>query len=760
MKSKSCVFWVALTSTLLVWSPGSLHAEPEWVPDESEEVEEPKDGVAVAGLVISAAALAQSLIQGINDTLTVKAQADARAASAGPDNDDAGSSADFDRVNTPLEYTLDIDAPPLLSGYELGRNGGTPHEGFAGIRIEYSDGIWQIPASGKRYSLARAKRDTTPVAGSNNKTAVAAVATFSNNGQVQAGFTKQSSSEGKQGGFDVALANGQNDITYTSEAAIIWTVGEFNLVDDGDDVTVTPPVGWTELFHDFMQLDTSAAYRPRFGFNLSSGSDSVDMLDEYVAAANQDTDAYLETMPLPDGMTVDFTIAGLTAWYDPWTSARNGRTDREVIEDYLMSEAVQVTAPHGAQPGYTPNVTKWELVTDANVFPADSLSQGGFNVPADFGGSADYVGLYFRVEGSLLDAVNRAVDDPGSNLQDQFGSVSVGQDFTVGLKFAFNWQSNAASEQEVTVADGCLGDGTSLEGALIALGGQEFAQETLSWAEPQLTGILRFNSNLSIEYHVPECPEEINETYAIPLQLSFKNLEKLGWSTTAKQNPEASLPCGDTANGLVVCSSVAGTALAGDYLVVAMSTQGLIPTNDSVNSYQYGFVFEDDGNDANNYVPAAAFQGDYFQGTDKWYALEYTPAAGWDLKVTDASNNAFQQVGSAARAIIAQNCVMLVVPLSEFDGPAPRYRVTAFRHSGDFGQNPPFDYSADFHPEIDELASVMGLETPTMPCGCNNNGGFMQVDPPDTTIPADAGVVGLACLLLAGLHAAQRRRRK
>ncbi len=198
--------------------------------------------------------------------------------------------------------------------------------------------------------------------------------------------------------------------------------------------------------------------------------------------------------------------------------------------------------------------------------------------------------------------------------------------------------------------------------------------------------------------------------------------------------------------------------MPGDYLVVAMSTQGLIPTDDPVNSYQYGFVFEDDGNDSNNYEPAPAFQGDYFQGTDKWYALEYSPAAGWDLKVTDASDNAFQQVASAAWAVIAQNCVMLVVPMSEFDGPTPQYRVTAFRHSGDFGQNPPFDYSADFHPEIDELATIAGLEPPPQ-CGCNS-GGFQQIDPPDTTIPADAGAFGVVGLLLFLMHGAHQRRRR
>jgi hypothetical protein len=33
--------------------------------------------------------------------------------------------------------------------------------------------------------------------------------------------------------------------------------------------------------------------------------------------------------------------------------------------------------------------------------------------------------------------------------------------------------------------------------------------------------------------------------------------------------------------------------------------------------------------------------------------------------------------------------------------PAPRYRVTAFRHTGDYGMNPPHDWNGDVEPMVD-----------------------------------------------------------
>jgi hypothetical protein len=118
----------------------------------------------------------------------------------------------------------------------------------------------------------------------------------------------------------------------------------------------------------------------------------------------------------------------------------------------------------------------------------------------------------------------------------------------------------------------------------------------------------------------------------------------------------------------------------------------------STSTASSSFVFDQDANTGNNYVPSPQFAGDYFQGSDKWYAVEYAPTSGWRLKVTDARNGGFVPVASAARAIIEGNSIVLAVPASEFTSPSPAYRTTSFRHSGDFGQAPPFDWLADYDP--------------------------------------------------------------
>ena len=51
----------------------------------------------------------------------------------------------------------------------------------------------------------------------------------------------------------------------------------------------------------------------------------------------------------------------------------------------------------------------------------------------------------------------------------------------------------------------------------------------------------------------------------------------------------------------------------------------------------------------------------------------------------------------------------LRVPVDEMVAPWPRYRVTAFAHQGDFGLNPPYVWSGDVQPPVEEgLAASPG----------------------------------------------------
>jgi hypothetical protein len=167
--------------------------------------------------------------------------------------------------------------------------------------------------------------------------------------------------------------------------------------------------------------------------------------------------------------------------------------------------------------------------------------------------------------------------------------------------------------------------------------------------------------------------------------------------------PAATLPrfpCGSGPEALTVCSNPSVPLAAGNYVVAWMATGGTIPLADPNRHLQFGFVFDADGNAANNYVPSPGFANDFYGGSDRWYSVEYTPALGWRLIVTDARNNAFTVIPSGARALIRDNGIVLLVPAAEFAVANPAYRVTLFSHLGNYGIPQPHIWSGDLSPTV------------------------------------------------------------
>lgn len=70
------------------------------------------------------------------------------------------------------------------------------------------------------------------------------------------------------------------------------------------------------------------------------------------------------------------------------------------------------------------------------------------------------------------------------------------------------------------------------------------------------------------------------------------------------------------------------------------------------------------------------------------------------MNVTDALNGQTLPVASNARILISENVIGLVVPRAEL-GPDPSYRVTSFRHAGDFGLQGG-EWNADVVPPVHE----------------------------------------------------------
>jgi hypothetical protein len=142
-------------------------------------------------------------------------------------------------------------------------------------------------------------------------------------------------------------------------------------------------------------------------------------------------------------------------------------------------------------------------------------------------------------------------------------------------------------------------------------------------------------------------------------------------------------PCGElTEEGwLTVCTDGYGPVPPGDVFLVYMVLDGEIPLEDPDNFYTYGAVFDADGNTANNFQAQSPYNWDYFQGTDRWYELDWDPNLGvWTLYV----NEQWNPMVSNARSVIMENVVLFFIPADEFSVERPEYRLSAFVHDGTY----------------------------------------------------------------------------
>jgi hypothetical protein len=172
---------------------------------------------------------------------------------------------------------------------------------------------------------------------------------------------------------------------------------------------------------------------------------------------------------------------------------------------------------------------------------------------------------------------------------------------------------------------------------------------------------------------------------------------------------DAAFPCGEGPVGTTLCAS--GDPFAeGQWVYVAATVIEDLVLDDPTGSYQFAFVFDADGNANNNYVPAAQYPNDFFQGTDKWYQALYTPGVGWELQVSDVRQGG-SQVASDARFVLSGRSLALLVPRGELDGDSPAFRVTAFRHEGDHGLSGG-PWSASYAPRLMEPLFEAAAGTP------------------------------------------------
>jgi hypothetical protein len=194
------------------------------------------------------------------------------------------------------------------------------------------------------------------------------------------------------------------------------------------------------------------------------------------------------------------------------------------------------------------------------------------------------------------------------------------------------------------------------------------------------------------------------EIIAVGVFLHFFQLATLG-AAFGDVGPASTItfPLGAGPNGYTLAAQIPAPMPEGNYVVAFLRADGEIPLGDTARRYQYAFVFDADGQPANNYRAAPDFPNDFFQGTDRWYEVDYQPATGWQLRVKRVdANNRVSEVGSAARVVIVKDGLLLLAPQNEFGVPRPASRMTAFAHEGDFGLRPPHTWSGDVEPPAAE----------------------------------------------------------
>lgn len=148
--------------------------------------------------------------------------------------------------------------------------------------------------------------------------------------------------------------------------------------------------------------------------------------------------------------------------------------------------------------------------------------------------------------------------------------------------------------------------------------------------------------------------------------------------------------CGETVvseelNGLevtTVCPADVVPIEEGGLIVIAATYMDLIPGPGAGEYYTYAAVFDSNGDPSDDWVYQGEYDWDLYQGTDRWYQVNWDPAAQeWSMLVS-AGLDAYGP--SAARAMLFGDTILWLIPAAEFSADLPAYRVTSFVHDGTF----------------------------------------------------------------------------
>lgn len=190
------------------------------------------------------------------------------------------------------------------------------------------------------------------------------------------------------------------------------------------------------------------------------------------------------------------------------------------------------------------------------------------------------------------------------------------------------------------------------------------------------------------------------------------------WSPVAGgESLDDLLPCGLDGDVHTLCGP---RAYAGDHLVV-LARLGAPVDFDTDRIHQYAFVFDRDGDPADDYLAGGAYPKDTWDHSDLRYEVAVNGGRS-QVNVTEGAG--FAPVSSGARVVIDGDLIAGFIPQDELgvvDGAVPM-RATTFWHLGDYGEGPGELFNIDLFPVVGEpfwtpsdVVTITGPGAPTAP---------------------------------------------
>ncbi|MDG2112649.1 MAG: hypothetical protein P8N02_08570, partial [Actinomycetota bacterium] len=200
-------------------------------------------------------------------------------------------------------------------------------------------------------------------------------------------------------------------------------------------------------------------------------------------------------------------------------------------------------------------------------------------------------------------------------------------------------------------------------------------------------------------------------------------------------------PCGHASGTTTLCGSAPQST--GNFTVVMAEFGGMVPLGPTERSYQYGFVFDRNGDSSDNYRAGSSFPYDTWDDTDFWVVISGGPSG---LGFQRHCSRLLRPSRHRGRVVLSGWTITLFMPQEELGGgptdPAVPHRTTSFWHTGDFGINPPHEFSIDalprVHEPLDLPSELVKLTGPSAASGPGFDAGPMN----DLHDSIDTGLAG------------------